>query len=351
MEGTKEYKVLVTGGLGFIGSNFIRRAIKLNYKVINLDKITYAANKANLSDIDDKDNYLFYEGDICDEFLVDSILEKESPDWIVNFAAESHVDNSLVNPDIFLNTNIFGTYTLLKSATNYYFNKRKKSKEKFKFLQISTDEVFGDLGNSSKQFTEKSNYAPSSPYSASKASADHLVRSWGRTYDLPYQITNCSNNYGPFQHPEKFIPKVIINSLNDKKIPIYGDGNQMRDWLYVEDHVAALLKVLHKAENSETFCIGGSEVLSNLQLVQLIHKIMKDKFPKIVETKKLSNLISFVEDRPGHDIKYSIDSTKIKKLFGWEEKNSIYSGLEKTISWYKSNVSWWSGIDSSYKNK
>ncbi|MDN5301115.1 MAG: dTDP-glucose 4,6-dehydratase [Thermoanaerobacteraceae bacterium] len=318
-------KILVTGGAGFIGSNFIKYMIRehKDYKIINLDKLTYAGNLENLRDIEDNPNYTFIKGDITDESLVDEIFSM-GLDYVVNFAAESHVDRSIEDPQIFLRTNVLGTGVLLRAAKKHGVKK---------FLQVSTDEVYGSLG-STGYFTEESPLQPNSPYSASKASADLLVRAYYKTFQLPVNITRCSNNYGPYQFPEKLIPLMIINALHDKSLPVYGDGLNVRDWLYVEDHCRALDMVLHKGKVGEVYNIGGNNERTNLEIVKLILK----------ELGKPESLINFVKDRPGHDRRYAIDASKIKRELGWEPQVNFEEGMKKTIEWYLNNRQWWQAI-------
>ncbi|RJQ25630.1 dTDP-glucose 4,6-dehydratase [Candidatus Parcubacteria bacterium] len=327
-------KLLVTGGAGFIGSNFILYWIKNHPedKIVNLDKLTYAGNLENLTSIQNNPQYTFIKGDICDLGLVDKVME--GIDIVVHFAAESHVDRSILNPSDFVLTNVVGTQVLLDASL------KKKIK---KFHHISTDEVFGSLElNDMNKFTERTNYSPRSPYSASKAASDHLVRSYFHTYDLPTTITNCSNNFGPYQFPEKLIPLAITNLLENKKVPVYGDGLYIRDWLYVEDHARAIDLVIQKGKVGETYLAGGmTEDVSNLDLIKKILNIMgKDE-----------SYIEYVKDRPGHDRKYSVDWSKIKNELGWEPKYDFEIGLQKTIDWYKQNVEWWKKIKSGeYQN-
>ena len=339
---------LVTGGCGFIGSNFIRRILKEKYlvKIINLDKLTYSGNINNLKNIPNQ-NYKMVRGDICDKSLVKNLFKKYQFDSVIHFAAESHVDRSIDGPAEFVQTNVMGTLTLLEESWQYYSRVRNKD---FKFLHISTDEVYGSLNEFGK-FVESSAYDPSSPYSASKASSDHLVRSWQRTYGLPTLITNCSNNYGPYQFPEKLIPLMIINCLNNKSLPIYGKGENIRDWLFVGDHCDAIITVLNKGEIGETYNIGGDNEIKNVDVVHLICKILDKKFPK-KDGVPYSKQISYVEDRPGHDFRYAIDSTKIKSELGWHPKESFDSGIDKTIEWYLGNRIWWKSIqDNTYKQQ
>lgn len=317
-------KILVTGGAGFIGSNFIHYIInKYNDEVVNLDKLTYAGNKENLKNIEDRTNYTFIRGDIADKTLVDRLVSN-NVDVIINFAAESHVDRSINDPSIFIKTNIQGTQVLLEAAKKY---------EVKKFIQISTDEVYGSLGPDGF-FTEESPLAPNSPYSASKASADLLVRAYHKTYGLPVNITRCSNNFGPFQYPEKLIPLFVTNALDDKSLPLYGDGQNIRDWLHVKDHCRAIDLVLRKGKAGEIYNIGGNNEYTNLEITREILKILN----------KPENLIEFVEDRPGHDRRYAIDSSKIQKELGWKAEYSFIEGLKETIEWYKENTEWWKKI-------
>lgn len=322
-------KILVTGGMGFIGSNFIRYLLNLNqdFKVINIDKLTYAGNPENLNDFEKKysKNYEFYKADICDFKTIDKIIDKECVNYIINFAAESHVDRSIDNPSLFCDTNIVGTQTLLNVA--------KKHKIK-KFLQISTDEVYGSLNFEDSPFTEKSPITSNSPYSASKASADLLVNAYYKTYDLSVNITRCSNNYGPYQFPEKLIPLMINNILNNKELPVYGKGINIRDWIYVEDHCSAIFKVLLKGKIGEIYNIGGDSELKNIDLVKLLLKILD----------KSEDLITFVKDRPGHDLRYAINHDKITKELNWKPIMKFESGLKKTINWYLDNKKWLNNV-------
>ncbi len=322
-------KILVTGGMGFIGSNFIRYILNLNedYKVINLDKLTYAGNPENLDEIDKffPQNYKFYKVDICDYEAVNDIVAKEKVNYIINFAAESHVDRSIDNPSIFSNTNIIGTQTLL--------NVVRKNKC-MKFLQISTDEVYGSLGFNDPAFSEATRLSPNSPYSASKASADLLVNSYYKTFDLPVNITRCSNNYGPYQFPEKLIPLMVNNALNDKELPIYGKGLNVRDWIHVEDHCSAILKVLLEGRIGEIYNIGGDSESSNIDLVKQLLKILE----------KPEYLIKFVKDRPGHDLRYAINHTKITEELKWRPKIKFEDGLLMTVQWYLNNKKWLNNV-------
>lgn len=319
-------KILVTGGAGFIGSNFIRYMLKQHedYKIINLDKLTYAGNLENLKDVEDNPNYIFIKGDITDKNLVESLFFSYDIDYVINFAAESHVDRSIDDAQIFLKTNVIGTQVLLDVS--------KKVNVK-KFLQVSTDEVYGSLGPTG-YFTEQSPLSPNSPYSASKASADLLVKAYAHTYGLPVNITRCSNNYGPHQFPEKLIPLMIINAMNDKNLPVYGDGLNIRDWIYVEDHCRAIDMVIHHGTVGEIYNIGGNNERTNIDIVKYILK----------EIGKPESLIKYVKDRPGHDRRYAIDYTKIQEELGWKPLYSFEEGMKKTIKWYLDNKGWWQKI-------
>lgn len=332
--------ILITGGAGFIGSNFIEFYLQRhpNDKIINLDLLTYAGNLENLKEVSYNKNYIFYQGDICDTKLVEKIINTHKINIIIHFAAESHVDNSIANPDVFIKTNVNGTFNLLNIAYKAWFDepfKVKKGFEKALFYHISTDEVFGSLGESG-YFSESTPYAPNSPYSASKASSDMLVRSFHHTFGLNVVISNCSNNYGAKQHDEKLIPTIIRKALNGENIPIYGDGKNIRDWLYVKDHCEAINKILESALQSEksffdTFNIGGNEEWKNIDIATLICEILDEKFPK---EKSFKEQITFVKDRAGHDKRYAIDSLKLQKKLGWKPKESFKSGILKTIEWY-----------------
>jgi dTDP-glucose 4,6-dehydratase len=331
--------ILVTGGCGFIGSNFIINWFERSSEdLINIDAMTYAANKENLKNIKNKDKYNFIEEDIFNQNSVLDILNKYKPRAVFNFAAESHVDNSIESPDAFIKTNINGTFNLLKSTHNYWKKLSENEKNLFRFIHISTDEVFGSLSLIEKAFTEDNKYAPNSPYSASKASSDHLVRCFHHTYSLPIIITNCSNNYGPHQHDEKLVPKVIKNALNLDEIPIYGSGKQVRDWLYVEDHVDALLSVFKKGRVCETYNIGGNNEKNNIEVVQNICNTLDGLVPNNSnKISQYSDLISFVKDRQGHDFRYAINASKIKNELQWSPKENFESGMKKTIQWYLDN--------------
>ena len=334
--------ILVTGGAGFIGSALIRYIIaNTTYRVINIDKLTYSGNLESLSSISNNTNYIFEQVDICDSAELERVFKESNPDIVIHLAAESHVDRSIDGPLEFINTNVVGTFNLLESSRNYFQKLDSYRKDKFRFLHVSTDEVYGDLNSSSDFFTEETRYDPSSPYSASKASSDHLVRAWCRSYGLPILITNCSNNYGPFQFPEKLIPHVILNAINGKKIPIYGDGTQIRDWLYVEDHITALIDVVFKGTVGETYNIGGNNEVQNIEVAKKICSILDQLVPKKLNgINSFSELITYVEDRPGHDVRYAIDSNKIKKNIGWSPKENFESGILKTVQWYLENLSW-----------
>lgn len=343
-------KFLITGGAGFIGSAVIRELIKnTNHSVINLDKLTYAGNLQSLKDVSDSDRYIFEKVDICDAKEVKRLFQTYKPDIVMHLAAESHVDRSIDNASDFIQTNIVGTYTLLEEAREYYLSLDDTKKEIFRFHHISTDEVYGDLEGTDELFTEDTPYSPSSPYSASKASSDHLVRAWQRTYNFPTLITNCSNNYGPYHFPEKLIPLVILNALEGKPLPIYGKGNQIRDWLYVEDHARALIKVATVGEVGETYNIGGHNEKQNIEVVKTICSILDRKVPK---DSRYEELITFVTDRPGHDVRYAIDASKIAKELDWTPQESFESGLEKSVDWYLNNREWWSAVlDGSYQRE
>ena len=330
-------KILVTGGAGFIGSNFILNYID-KHTITNYDKLTYAGNLNNLLKIEDHNNYSFIKGDIKDSNKFNKVINEFNPDAIINFAAESHVDRSIDGPQDFIETNIFGTFVLLKSALDYYTNLDKDKKKKFRFLHISTDEVYGSLGAIGK-FKETTAYDPSSPYSASKASSDHLVKAWYHTYGLPVLITNCSNNYGPYQFPEKLIPLIIINCLEHKPLPIYGKGDNIRDWIYVDDHCDGIYSVLKNGRLGNTYNLGGNQEMTNINIVNNICLILDELVPsKKIDTYK--SLITFVKDRPGHDFRYAIDSTKVETELDFHPKETLGTGLRKTIEWYLKNIDW-----------
>ena len=339
---------LVTGGAGFIGGNFIlQQILKENRKIINLDKLTYAGNLDTLSTIENHENYTFIQGDIGDDTLIAELIEKHQPSAIVNFAAESHVDRSIDAPDDFIQTNILGTFNLLKHALNYY--KSLPENNNFRFLHVSTDEVYGSLGESGL-FTETTPYSPNSPYSASKASSDHLVRAYHHTYGLPVLTTNCSNNYGPFQFPEKLIPLIITKALNFESLPVYGDGKNIRDWLFVEDHCSAIETVITSGKIGEVYNVGGNEEKQNIQVVHALCDILDELRP--VEGKCRRDLITYVRDRPGHDQRYAIDASKLKTELDWEPTESFESGIKKTVEWYLDNKHWCDRVlDGSYQGQ
>ena len=338
--------ILVTGGLGFIGSNFIRLLLDdfSDYRVINLDAVTYAGNPENLKDLENDPRYIFVHGDIGNRELIDELLEREKPDFIVNFAAESHVDRSITGPAAFIETNIVGTFTQLEAFRGYC-----SAGNKCRFLQVSTDEVYGSLG-AEGYFTEETPYSPNSPYAASKASADHLVRAYHHTYNLDTLITNCSNNYGPYQFPEKLIPLMISNALEGLKLPVYGDGKNVRDWLYVDDHCRALELVMRTANSGETYNIGGHNEMENIELVRLLCNSLDRRLGPLPDGRARTELITFVGDRQGHDQRYAIDAKKIKDDLGWEPQTDLAKGMEMTIDWYLGNQEWLNQVrDGSYQ--
>ncbi|XEC58444.1 dTDP-glucose 4,6-dehydratase [Snodgrassella alvi] len=346
--------ILITGGAGFIGSAVIRYLIKeTDHKILNIDKLTYAGNLESLKEIANNSRYQFCKTDITDKESLTKIFQQFQPNAVMHLAAESHVDRSISSSAEFIQTNIVGTFQLLEVCRQYWINLSEEKKQSFRFHHISTDEVYGDLGESnSGLFKETTPYAPSSPYSASKASSDHLVRAWHRTYGLPIIITNCSNNYGPYHFPEKLIPLTILNALQGKKLPIYGTGEQIRDWLYVEDHARALYQVVTKAKAGETYNIGGHNQQKNIVVVQKICNLLDELVPnKTCGISSYKDLITFVPDRPGHDIRYAIDASKIKNELGWVPQESFDSGLRKTVLWYLSNQEWVDRIlTGEYKN-
>ncbi len=345
--------ILVTGGAGFIGSALIRYLInETDNNVINFDKLTYAGNLESLKSIEVSNRYHFIQGDICDRDAINDALKVHQPDFIMHLAAESHVDRSIDGPGEFIQTNVVGTYQLLESSRSYYTGLEKNKQEGFRFHHISTDEVYGDLGETGL-FTEDTPYDPSSPYSASKAASDHLVRAWHRTYKFPVVLSNCSNNYGPYHFPEKLVPLVILNALEGKELPIYGDGKQIRDWLYVDDHARALYKVVSEGQVGETYNIGGFNEKQNIEVVRAICKHLNKKVSdKPDGISDFNELITFVKDRPGHDVRYAIDASKIEKELGWQPEESFDTGIEKTVSWYLENFIWCKNVqDGSYQRE
>ena len=341
--------ILVTGGCGFIGSNFVRqrlldRAAPVS-RLVNLDKLTYAGNPANLADLAGDPRYVFAQGDIGDEALVSRLLSEHQIDAIVNFAAESHVDRSIDSPEPFIQTNVVGTLRLLNAARRHWASLPEPKKSGFRFLHVSTDEVYGTLSPADPAFTEETPFAPNSPYAASKAASDHLVRAYQHTYKLPTLTTNCSNNYGPYHFPEKLIPLVILNALDGKSLPIYGDGQQIRDWLYVEDHASAIWCVLRQGKVGETYNVGGINERANLEVVRRICALLDTQSPR-ADGKSYADQITFVADRPGHDRRYAIDCTKLQRELGWKPKESFETGLAKTVAWYLKNRAWCDDITS-----
>ncbi|MDX2367864.1 MAG: dTDP-glucose 4,6-dehydratase [Colwellia sp.] len=345
--------ILVTGGAGFIGSALIRFLINdTPHKVVNVDKLTYAGNLDSLASIANSNRYTFVQLDICDTNKIEKLFLSVKPDLIMHLAAESHVDRSIDGPAEFIQTNIVGTFTLLDVARKYWGSLEGDKKTNFRFHHISTDEVYGDL-NETDLFTEETPYAPSSPYSASKASSDHLVRAWHRTYGLPVIITNCSNNYGPYHFPEKLIPLIILNALEDKPLPVYGNGQQIRDWLYVDDHARALYKVVTEGTVGETYNIGGFNEKANIDVVYAICDLLEELVPRKPSIlSHYRDLVTFVKDRPGHDVRYAIDAGKIERELGWQPQETFESGIRKTVQWYLNNQAWCSRVqDGSYQRE
>ena len=346
--------ILVTGGAGFIGSAVVRHIIENTQdNVVNVDKLTYAGNLESLESVENNPRYAFEQVDICDAKALARVFEHHQPDAVMHLAAESHVDRSIDGPAAFIETNIVGTYTLLEAARAYWNTLNDERKVAFRFHHISTDEVYGDLEGTDDLFTETTPYAPSSPYSASKASSDHLVRAWLRTYGLPTIVTNCSNNYGPFHFPEKLIPLMILNALDGKPLPVYGNGQQIRDWLFVEDHARALYKVVTEGEVGETYNIGGHNEKANIDVVRTICRLLEELVPnKPKGVAKYEDLITYVKDRPGHDVRYAIDAAKIGRELGWKPQETFESGIRKTVEWYLNNKKWWSRVlDGSYNRE
>ena len=343
-------KLLVTGGAGFIGSAVIRYLIReTTDSVVNVDKLTYAGNLESLAEVETDERYVFEQVDICDRGELERVFREHQPDAVMHLAAESHVDRSIDGPAAFIQTNIVGTYTLLEVARSYWLGLGQADREQFRFHHVSTDEVYGDLEGPDGLFTEQTRYSPSSPYSASKASADHLVRAWSRTYGLPTLISNCSNNYGPFHFPEKLIPLVILNALEGKPLPVYGRGEQIRDWLYVDDHARALHAVITRGRIGETYNIGGHNEKRNLDVVRAICDQLQELAPG---DNSYRDYITFVEDRPGHDLRYAIDAGKIDRELGWRPRESFESGLRKTVQWYLANRNWCARVqDGSYQRQ
>lgn len=347
-------KFLVTGGAGFIGSAVVRHIINdTQDAVVNVDKLTYAGNLESLEPVSHHPRYAFEQVDICDRAALDRVFAEHQPDAVMHLAAESHVDRSIDGPAAFIETNIVGTYTLLEAARAYWHDMPSEKKVAFRFHHISTDEVYGDLHGTDDLFTETTPYAPSSPYSASKASSDHLVRAWLRTYGLPTIVTNCSNNYGPYHFPEKLIPLMILNALDGKPLPVYGDGMQIRDWLYVEDHARALYQVVTEGEIGETYNIGGHNEKANIEVVHTICTLLEELVPnKPQGVARYEDLITYVKDRPGHDVRYAIDAAKIGRELGWQPQETFESGIRKTVEWYLKNKTWWSHVlDGSYNRE
>ncbi len=336
-------RILVTGGAGFIGSAVVRRLVGKGYRVVNVDKLTYSGNLDSLKEVEGKPNYRFVRADICDRAAIASLLEEERIEAVMHLAAESHVDRSIDGPADFVETNVVGTFRLLDAALNHWRSLDEAERERFRFHHVSTDEVFGDLPLDSSSFSEETPYAPSSPYSASKAASDHFVRAWQATYGLPVVLSNCSNNYGPYHFPEKLIPLVILNALEGKPLPVYGRGENIRDWLHVDDHAEALELVLSRGRIGESYNVGGRAERSNLQVVEAISDLVDQRRP-LADGRSHRSLISFVDDRPGHDRRYAIDSTKIEQELGWKASHGFEAGLAETVDWFLANEWWWRPI-------
>ncbi|GAA5186435.1 dTDP-glucose 4,6-dehydratase [Ferrimonas gelatinilytica] len=344
-------KILVTGGAGFIGSAVVRHIIKnTEDTAVNVDKLTYAGNLESLGEVEESSRYIFEQVDICNRAEMDRVFTEHKPDAVMHLAAESHVDRSIDGPAAFIETNIVGTYILLEATRQYWNTLEDAQKKAFRFHHISTDEVYGDLEGADDLFTETTSYEPSSPYSASKASSDHLVRAWRRTYGLPTIVTNCSNNYGPYHFPEKLIPLMILNAMSGKALPVYGDGMQVRDWLFVEDHARALYKVVKEGVVGETYNIGGHNEKANIDVVKTICTLLEELHPnKPEDVNAYEDLITFVTDRPGHDVRYAIDASKIERELGWKPEETFDTGIRKTVEWYLNNKDWWERVlDGSY---
>jgi len=337
--------ILITGGCGFIGSALLRSLIDGPYHLVNIDKLTYAGNPESIPNSSRHCNYVIENIDICNLVDIKRIITEYKPSLVMHLAAESHVDRSIDGPSDFIDTNIVGTFNLLEATRHYFESLEEDKREQFRFHHISTDEVYGDLAGTDDLFTEQTPYSPSSPYSASKAASDHLVRAWGRTYGLPVIITNCSNNYGPYHFPEKLIPHMILNALHGQPLPVYGDGSQIRDWLYVEDHAKALIKVVTDGEIGETYNIGGHNEKTNLEVVETICDLLEELAPeKPAGVSNYRDLITFVKDRPGHDVRYAIDASKIERELGWVPEETFETGLRKTVQWYLDNRQWWQRV-------
>lgn len=338
---------LITGGAGFIGSAVVRelQTSHTNSQIVILDALTYAGNLESIPELEQSQNVYFAHCDLRNAEHTHSVVNQYRPDIIMHLAAESHVDRSIDSPGEFMETNVMGTFHLLQAARELYQSKSDDEKASFRFHHISTDEVYGDLEGTDDLFTEETSYEPSSPYSASKAASDHLVRAWGRTFGLPVVVTNCSNNYGPYHFPEKLIPHMILNAISGKPLPVYGDGNQIRDWLYVEDHARALIKVATEAKEGETYNIGGHNEVKNLDVVNTICELLEELVPEKPEgVERYSDLIAFVKDRPGHDVRYAIDASKISRDLGWKPQETFETGLRKTVLWYLNNKEWWQRV-------